>query len=166
LRWLIFRPVICCSNKCLSSRGRAFIGMTVGWIMAVVSQKILKRLRGKLFEHMQTLSLSYFDKTSSGDLMSRLTNDIDTIGAVLSQNLTALTSSTLTILGIIVAMFLLNVWLALASLIVFPLMIVFTAQIGKRARSLFRDLQQNMGRLNGVMQESITGQRAVISFWQ
>ena len=144
----------------------AFIDMTVGWIMADVSQKILKRLRGKLFEHMQTLSLSYFDKTSSGDLMSRLTNDIDTIGAVLSQNLTALTSSTLTILGIIVAMFLLNVWLALASLIVFPLMIVFTAQIGKRARSRFRDLQQNMGRLNGVMQESITGQKAVISFWQ
>ena len=72
----------------------AFIDMTVGWIMADVSQKILKRLRGKLFEHMQTLSLSYFDKTSSGDLMSRLTNDIDTIGAVLSQNLTALTSST------------------------------------------------------------------------
>ena len=144
----------------------AFIDMTVGWIMADVSQKILKHLRGNLFEHMQTLSLGYFDKTSSGDLMSRLTNDIDTIGAVLSQNLTALTSSTLTILGIIVAMFLLNVWLALASLIVFPLMIVFTAQIGKRARSRFRDLQQNMGRLNGVMQESITGQKAVISFWQ
>jgi ATP-binding cassette subfamily B protein len=144
----------------------AFIDMSVGWIMAAVSQKILKRLRGNLFEHMQTLSLGYFDKTSSGDLMSRLTNDIDAIGSVLSQNLTALISSTLTIFGIIVAMFLLNVWLALASLIVFPLMIVFTAQIGKRARSRFRDLQQNMGRLNGVMQESITGQKAVISFWQ
>jgi ATP-binding cassette subfamily B multidrug efflux pump len=144
----------------------AFIDMSVGWIMAAVSQKILKRLRGNLFEHMQTLSLGYFDKTSSGDLMSRLTNDIDTIGSVLSQNLTALISSTLTIFGIIVAMFILNVWLALASLIIFPLMIVFTAQIGKRARNRFRDLQQNMGRLNGVMQESITGQKAVISFWQ
>jgi ATP-binding cassette subfamily B protein len=134
--------------------------------MADVSQKILKNLRENLFEHLQTLSLSYFDKTSSGDLMSRLTNDIDVIGTVLSQNLTALTSSTLTILGIIVAMFLLNTRLALASLIVFPIMIVFTAQIGKRARSRFRELQQNMGRLNGVMQESITGQKAVISFWQ
>jgi ATP-binding cassette subfamily B multidrug efflux pump len=144
----------------------AFVDMVVGWIMADVSQKILKKLRGNLFEHMQTLSLSFFDNTSSGDLMSRLTNDIDAIGAVLSHNLTALTSSTLTILGIIVAMFLLNVQLALASLIVFPIMIVFTAQIGKRARSRFRDLQQNMGRLNGVMQESITGQKAVISFWQ
>jgi len=144
----------------------ALIDIAVGWIMADVSQKVLKKLRRNLFEHLQTLSLRYFDNTSSGDLMSRLTNDIDTIGSVLSQNLTALTSSTLTILGIIVAMFLLNIRLALASLIVFPLMIVFTAQIGKRARSRFRDLQQNMGRLNGVMQESITGQKAVISFWQ
>ena len=144
----------------------AFVDMAVGWIMADVSQKILKNLRGNLFEHMQALSLGYFDKTSSGDLMSRLTNDIDTIGAVLNHNLTSLTRSILTILGIIVAMFLLNVRLALASLIVFPIMIVFTAQIGKRARSRFRDLQRNMGRLNGVMQESITGQKAVISFWQ
>ena len=98
--------------------------------------------------------------------MSRLTNDIDAIGSVLSQNLTSLTRSTLTIVGIVAAMFLLNVRLALASLIVFPIMVVFTAQVGKRTRSRFRELQQNMGRLNGVMQESITGQKAVISFWQ
>ena len=144
----------------------AFVDITIGWIMADVSQKILKNLRGELFEHMQTLSLRFFHNTSSGDLMSRLTNDMDTIGSVLSQNLTSLTRSTLTISGVVIATFLLNVWLALASLIVFPIMVVFTAQIGKRARSCFRDLQQNMGRLNGVMQESITGQKAVISFWQ
>ena len=144
----------------------AFVDMAVGWIMADVSQKILKNLRGNLFEHMQSFSLGYFDRTSSGDLMSRLTNDIDAIGSVLSQNLTSLTRSTLTIGGIVVAMFLLNVRLALASLIVFPIMVVFTAQVGKRTRSRFRELQQNMGRLNGVMQESITGQKAVISFWQ
>ena len=143
-----------------------FVDMAVGWIMADVSQKILKSLRGNLFEHMQSFSLGYFDRTSSGDLMSRLTNDIDAIGSVLSQNLTSLTRSTLTIVGIVAAMFLLNVRLALASLIVFPIMVVFTAQVGKRTRSRFRELQQNMGRLNGVMQESITGQKAVISFWQ
>jgi len=144
----------------------ALIDMAVGWIMSDVSQKILMKLRQNLFEHIQTLSLKFFDNTSSGDLMSRLTNDIDAVGAVLSHNLTEITRSTLIIVGIVVAMFLLNIWLALASLIVFPFMVVFTAQIGKRARFRFRDLQQNMGRLNGVMQESITGQKAVISFWQ
>jgi len=144
----------------------ALMDMVVGWVMAEVSQRSLKNLRKDLFEHLQALSLGYFDRTSSGDLMSRLTNDIDAIGAVLSQNVTEITRSALIITGIVVAMFLLNVWLALASLIVFPVMVGFTAQVGKRARSRFRELQQSMGRLNGVMQETITGQRTVISFWQ
>ena len=140
--------------------------MVVGWVMAAVSQRSLKNMRRDLFEHVQTLSLSFFDRTQSGDLMSRLTNDIDAIGAVLSQSVAELTRSTLIIVGVIVAMFILNPWLALASLFVFPLMIMFTAVVGKRARSGFRALQQSMGGLNGVMQETITGQRAVIAFGQ
>ncbi len=140
--------------------------IAVGWMMATVSQRSLKKIRKDLFEHIQTLSLSFFDTTPSGDLMSRLTNDIDAIGAVLSQNITEITRSILTISGIIVAMFMLNTWLALASLIVFPIMMIFTAQVGKRARIHFRALQQNLGRLNGVMQETITGQKAVIAFGQ
>jgi len=140
--------------------------MAVGWMMSAVSQKSLKTMRKDLFEHIQTLSLSFFDKSQSGDLMSRLTNDIDTIGAVLSQNITELTRSSLLIVGIIVAMFMLNTWLALASLIIFPIMVAITSYVGKKARSIFRSLQKNMGRLNGVMQETLTGQKAVIVFGQ
>ena len=140
--------------------------MAVGWMMTAVSQKSLKTMRKDLFEHIQTLSLSFFDKSQSGDLMSRLTNDIDTIGAVLSQNITALTRSSLLIVGIIVAMFMLNTWLALASLLIFPIMVVITSYVGKKVRSIFRSLQKNMGRLNGVMQETLTGQKAVIVFGQ
>jgi len=140
--------------------------MAVGWMMTVVSQKSLKIMRKDLFEHIQTLSLSFFDKSQSGDLMSRLTNDIDTIGAVLSQNITALTRSSLLIVGIIIAMFMLNTWLALASLLIFPIMMVITSYVGKKVRSIFRSLQKNMGRLNGVMQETLTGQKAVIVFGQ
>ena len=140
--------------------------MAVGWMMTIVSQKSLKIMRKDLFEHIQTLSLSFFDKSQSGDLMSRLTNDINTIGAVLSQNITALTRSSLLIVGIIVAMFMLNTWLALASLLIFPIMVVITSYVGKKVRSIFRSLQKNMGRLNGVMQETLTGQKAVIVFGQ
>ena len=140
--------------------------MAVGWMMSAVSQKSLKTMRKDLFEHIQTLSLSFFDKSQSGDLMSRLTNDIDTIGAVLSQNITALTRSSLLIVGIIVAMFMLNTWLALASLLIFPIMVVLTSYVGKKVRGIFRSLQKNMGRLNGVMQETLTGQKAVIVFGQ
>ena len=144
----------------------AITDMAVGWMMSAVSQKSLKTMRKDLFEHIQTLSLSFFDKSQSGDLMSRLTNDIDTIGAVLSQNITALTRSSLLIVGIIVAMFLLNTWLALASLLIFPIMLALTSYVGKKARGMFRSLQKNMGSLNGVMQETLTGQKAVIVFGQ
>ena len=144
----------------------ALADIAVGWVMATMSQKVLKKLRKDLFEHLQTLSLSFFDSRSSGDLMSRLTNDIEAIGTVLSHSIKDMTQSSLIILGVIVAMFALNKWLALASLIIFPVMVALTSYVGKKARGSFRDLQQNMGRLNGVMQETITGQKKVISFWQ
>jgi ATP-binding cassette subfamily B protein len=144
----------------------AAMSMISGWIMATVSQRSLKKLRKELFEHMQTLSLSFFDKRPAGDLMSRLTNDIDAIAAALAQNVTQLIRNAITLVGIMVMMFSLNVWLALASLIVFPLMVVLTAMVSGRTRSSFRALQMNMGALNSVMQETITGQRAVIAFGQ
>jgi len=140
--------------------------MSASWIMATVSQRSLMKLRGELFEHLQTLSIRFFGKHPAGDLMSRLTNDIDAIGAALTQNVTQLIRSLLTLLGIVVIMFNLNVWLALASLIVFPLMVGLTAVVGKRTRSAYRTLQRDMGMLNSVMQETITGQKAVIAFSQ
>jgi len=137
-----------------------------GWMMAVISQRSLMRLRKDLFEHMQTLSLGFFDKRPAGDLMSRLTNDVDAIGAALAQNVTQLISGLLTLVGVMVAMLSLNAWLALANLVVFPFMVVFTAVIGGRTRNSFRDLQTNLGMLNGAMQETISGERVVIAFEQ
>ena len=137
-----------------------------GLMMSVISQRSLMRLRKELFEHMQTLSLSFFDKRPTGDLMSRLTNDVDAIGAALAQNVTQLISGLLTLIGIIVAMLSLNAWLALANLVVFPFMVVFTAVIGRRTRISFRDLQMNLGILNGSMQETISGEKVVIAFEQ
>jgi len=144
----------------------AVMSVAAGWVMATVSQSSLKKLRKELFEHMQTLSLSFFDKRPAGDLMSRLTNDVDAIAAALAQNVTELIRNAITLVGIVVMMFTLNVWLALASLVVFPFMVVLTAVVSGRTRSSFRDLQMNMGVLNSVMQETITGQRVVIAFGQ
>jgi len=142
------------------------LDVVANWIMATVSQRSLKDLRRDLFEHTQTLSLSYFDRTSAGDIMSRLTNDVDAIGALLAQNVTDLVRSLLTLVGIVVVMFILNPWLAAASLLVFPFMIGLVALVGRRTRIRFRSLQTKMGVLNGVMQETITGQRIVIGFNQ
>ncbi len=144
--------------------GLASIG--AGYIMATISQQSLKKLRKELFEHMETLSLSFFDTHPAGDLMSRLTNDVDAIGQAISSNITQLISSLITLVGILVMMFSLNIRLALASLIVFPIMVILTALIGGKTRDSFRGLQMNLGLLNSTMQETITGQRVVIAFDQ
>ena len=134
------------------------------WIMATISQNALKDVRRDLFQHLQTLSLSFFDSHPAGELMSRLTNDIEAINQAVSQNVTALLASVLSLGGILIAMFVLNFWLALASLVVVPLMFWFTNFVARYTRKGFRELQKHLGELNGVMEESISGQRVVKAF--
>ena len=135
-----------------------------GWLMARVSQRALKALRRDLFGHLQTLPLRYFDTIPAGELMSRMTNDIEAINTAVSLNVIALLTSVLTLGGILVAMFLLNYWLALASVVVVPIMIWFTNLVARYTRRGFRDLQKSLGHLNGVMEEAISGQRVIKTF--
>jgi len=134
------------------------------WLMARISQDALRRLRRDLFEHLQKLSIAFFDQHSAGELMSRLTNDIDAINQAVSQNVVSLVASVLSLVGIVIAMFVLNHWLALAALLVVPIMFWFTQFIAKYTRKGFRDLQKELGEINGVMEESISGQRVVKAF--
>lgn len=134
------------------------------WTMARVSQSALKDLRRNLFTHLQDLSLKFFDTHPAGELMSRLTNDIEAINQAVSQNVIAMLGSVLSLVGFVVAMFVLNFWLALASVIVVPIMVWFTDFIAKSTRKGFRDLQKSLGEMSGVMEESISGQRVVKAF--
>jgi ATP-binding cassette subfamily B protein len=138
--------------------------LIANWIMARISQLALKELRRDLFTHLQTLSMNFFDTHPAGGLMSRLTNDIDAINQAVSQNVTALVASVLTMVGIIITMFILNSWLALASLLVVPIMIWFTQFVAKYTRKGFRDLQKNLGGLNSVAEESFSGQKVIKAF--
>jgi len=144
----------------------ASVGLQViaNWIMAGISQQALKNLRTDLFQKLQKLSLKFYDKNLAGDLMSRLTNDIDQISRVISMNVTSLIANVLTLVGVLVAMFSLNIWLSLASLIVVPLVAAFTMFVAKYTRKGFRNLQQETGQLNGVIEENISGQRVVKAF--
>jgi len=134
------------------------------WIMAGISQKALKQMRHDLFQHLQALSLAFFDRNPAGELMSRLTNDIDAINQAVSQNVMALIASVLSMAGIVAAMFVLNVWLALVTILVVPLMFGFTEFVARYTRRGFRELQKHLGVLNGVMEESISGQKVVTAF--
>ncbi len=135
-------------------------------MMAKVSQQAMRTLRRDLFEHLQMLSLRFFDRHPHGELMSRLTNDLDAISRVLSQNVTDLFSGLLTLAGILVMMFAINFWLALGSMIVFPLMMGLVGFVGKRTRKGFREYQMRIGQLNGKLEEMFSGQRVIMAFGQ
>ena len=132
--------------------------------MVAITQRVLRALRRDLFERLQTLSLRFFDQRPTGELMSRLTNDIDAINRVLSQSVIELAASLLTLVGIVIVMLALNVWLALGALVILPLMLWFTLRMSKGTRRGFQQVQANLGKLNAVMEENISGIRVVQAF--
>jgi ATP-binding cassette subfamily B protein len=134
------------------------------WIMARVSQDALKLVRRDLFQHLQKLSIGFFDTHPAGGLMSRLTNDIDAINQAVSQNVVSLIASLLTMVGILITMFVLNPWLAMASLVVIPVMIWFSEFVAKYTRKGFQDLQFHLGGLNAIAEETISGQKVIKAF--
>ena len=146
--------------------GSWLAGLLQSVIMARVSQRAMRVLRRDLFEHLQTLSLRFFDRHPHGELMSRLTNDLDAVSRVLAQNVTELFSGMLTLVGVLVMMFAINFWLALGSLIVFPLMMWLVGFVGKRTRQHFREYQMRIGQLNGKLEEMFSGQRIIMAFGQ
>ena len=142
------------------------LSVIYGRIMANTTQNVMRDMRQSLFDHMQKLSVSYYDKQNAGDLLSRLTNDMNAINSLLSQNLIAFIRSITSVLGVLIMMVLLSPWLTLASLTVIPLTFIATAMIMKRSGPAFKTLQKSLGTLNGQMEEDISGQRVVIAYGQ
>ena len=134
------------------------------YLMAEVAQHVVRDLRTDLFARLQTLPLRFFDQHAHGDLMSRLTNDVENISNILTSSFSQLLSSILGLVGVVIVMFMLNVPLAIVSLVVMPLTYVLTRAIARRTRQGFRETQQTLGALNGMIEETITGQRVVKAF--
>jgi ATP-binding cassette subfamily B protein len=133
-------------------------------IMVRVSQRAVREIRDDLFTSLQTLSLRFFDRRPHGELMSRLTNDVENISNVLAESVTQLFSSLLGIGGVATVMLLLNLRLALVSLITIPLMLMLSEWIARHTRRGFREQQQVLGELNGLIEETITGERVVKAY--
>lgn len=134
------------------------------WIMISVSQKAIKEIRKDIFHKFQTLNISFFDNRTTGELMSRVTNDVDNISNTISTGFLEFISALLSIIAVGITMIFINWQLAIICLGVIPLVIFFTKQIGKHTRTGFRERQKHLGDLNGIIEESITGQRVVKAF--
>jgi ATP-binding cassette subfamily B protein/subfamily B ATP-binding cassette protein MsbA len=134
------------------------------YLMTIVAQSLLYRLRSQVFHQLQRLTLSFYDNNEAGDLMSRLTNDTDVIGRVMNMGLMRLFSSLLTLVGIILAMLRLNVRLALASYTILPVMVITTIFFSERARRAFRRTRKTIGQVSAELEEGISGVKVVQAF--
>jgi ATP-binding cassette subfamily B multidrug efflux pump len=153
---------------CLLLLGCYVVSGAASWVqsylIAGVSQRTVWQMRQDLFRHLHKLPISYFDKTSHGELMSRTTNDVDNVATTLSQNLTQIMTSIIMIVGSLIMMLTLNIWLTLIALITVPIVLFTTKQITKHTQRLFKEQQQRLGEMNGLIEETISGQKVVKTF--
>ena len=132
--------------------------------MIYVAQKTSFKLRKDLFDCLCELPLKYFDTHSSGDIMSRLTNDVDNVSNTLSQSVTQLFSGVINVVGTLVAMIMLSPLLTLISMLTMPLMFLVTRIIARFSRRFFREQQKNLGTINGYIEEMVSGQKVIKLF--
>ncbi|QEE15736.2 ABC transporter ATP-binding protein [Promethearchaeum syntrophicum] len=135
-----------------------------GWIMANISTDISFRLRKDISEKINRMPLKYFDGISQGEVLSRITNDVDTINQTLSQSITQLITSIVTVIGVLVMMFTINWLLALVSLAIIPLSMILLGIILKRSQKYFTRQQEYLGHVNGHVEEMYGGHLVVKSF--
>ena len=133
-------------------------------LMVELAQTTVGRIRRELFAKIQTLPLKFFDTSERGDLMSRLTNDVDNISQILTSSVTQVFNSLITLVGVLAMMLYLSPLLTLANLAVIPVMLLIVGKVASMSRNFFMQQQTALGELNGFIEETISGQKVVKVF--
>lgn len=139
-------------------------GWFQNYINADVASQTVNKIRTDLFNKIETLSLKFFDSTPHGELLSRFTNDIDNIGITLSNSIIELTSNLIQLVGVLIFMLILNVKLALITLIATPFLAIIVTFLIKRTRKLYGEQQGKLGDLNAYIEEEISGLKVVKAY--
>ncbi|HPE95554.1 MAG TPA: ABC transporter ATP-binding protein [Bacillota bacterium] len=134
------------------------------YLMAAAAQRLVYRIRSALFASMIKLPLSFFDKHRHGELMSRLTNDVESISTTLSNSLSQLMTYSFTVVGIFAVMLFLSPYLTAVALIGVGLIFLITRAVTKRTRKLFASQQRTLGRMNGTVEENVSGLNVIKAF--
>lgn len=136
------------------------------YLLLWVGQNVVATIRKELFEKIQKLPLKYFDTTTHGELMSRVTNDVDNISIALNSSISQALQSVLTMVGTFAMMLYLSIPLTIATVITIPVMVVATKLVTSRSRKYYKEKQERLGKLNGHIEEIISGQKVVKVFCQ
>ena len=135
-----------------------------GWIMSYVSQRTCYLLRRDIAEKIDRMPFGYFERTSTGDVLSRITNDVDTLGQSLNQGVTQLITSTTTIVGVLVMMLSINPLMTLVTVVILPVSAALVAVVVKRSQKYFQAQQETLGQINGQVEETFSGHAVVRAF--
>ena len=134
------------------------------WVMAIVAQKVVTGLRTRVHSKLGRLPLKFYDKHSHGDVLSRVTNDVDTVASTLQQVLTQVVTAVIGLVGTLALMFWISWVLTLVALVVMPLVLIVVGNVTKRSRKFFADQQKNLGELSGHVEEMTSGHAEVQAF--
>ena len=135
-----------------------------GWIMSSVSQRTCYQLRGAIADKIDRMPMGYFERTSVGDTLSRITNDVDTLGQSLNQGVTQLITSVTTIIGVLIMMLSINPLMTLITVVILPVSVVLIMVVVKRSQKYFVAQQRTLGKINGIVEETFSGHAIVKAF--
>lgn len=141
-------------------------GFLQNYWMIGIAQETVYSMRMRLFEHFQSLPLSFFEKRQHGELMSRVTNDMDNVSSTLNSSMIQIFSSIITLIGTVTVMLILSPLLTLITLIIVPMMFYGMKWITSRTSKLYKEQQRHLGDLNGYIEETVSGQKIVKMFSQ
>jgi ATP-binding cassette, subfamily B, multidrug efflux pump len=136
----------------------------MGWIMSRVSTDITYRFRKDISRKINKIPLKYYDKTTHGEVLSRITNDVDTISQTLSQSLTQIITSIVSIFGVLIMMFIISWQMTLVALLILPVSMIFVGFIVKRSQKHFKTQQEYLGHINGHVEEMFSGHIVMRAF--
>lgn len=142
----------------------ALLSFTQGWIMSGISQKLCYKLRGEISEKIHRLPLGYFESKTVGEVLSRITNDVDTLGQSLNQSITTLITAVTTLIGVLIMMISISPMMTLIALVILPVSGILIGTIMKRSQKYFIDQQKFLGEINGQVEETYSGQNIVKAF--
>ena len=142
----------------------AIFNFLQGWIMTGVSQKICFKMRRQLSEKINRMPLSYFENNTVGDILSRITNDVDTLGQSLNQSVTQLITSVTTIIGVLIMMLTINPLMTLIIFMILPISAIIVGIIVKVSQKYFNQQQEYLGKINGQIEEFYSGHNVVKAF--
>ncbi|MEK6560065.1 MAG: ABC transporter ATP-binding protein, partial [Planctomycetota bacterium] len=143
---------------------RFLLVIVQGYNIQAIGQKVMLDMRMDLFKHIQSLPISFFDKNPVGRIVTRLTNDIAAIGELFSAGVIVVIGDIFIIIGIFVAMFMLNLKLAIITISVFPIIVVIALWFGNRMKNSFREIRRKLARINAYLNENITGMKVIQLF--